>query len=138
MRKRVRVALCAAMAVLALVLAGCGDAGIERVDVAWLTDPPPRWGLYPGYRQEIPCPVGAGYHVDVYRKGKAFVGGTVTAAYALSFVADPGARGIEAVRDGRDRMTVTVTVRSDKGESRSYTALRIERKGEKIYFEFPK
>ncbi|SNR89220.1 hypothetical protein SAMN04488503_1752 [Humidesulfovibrio mexicanus] len=138
MRKRMRAVLCAVLALAAFVLAGCGDAGLDRVDVTWRTDPPPRWGLYPGYRQEIPCPVGAEYHVDVFRKGAPFTGGTLTAAYALSFVPDPGARGIAAVRDGRDRMTVTVTLRDDKGGSQALTALRIERVAGKIYFEFPK
>ncbi len=78
------------------------------------------------------------YHVEVFRKGAPFTGGTLTAAYALSFVPDPGARGIAAVRDGRDRMTVTVTLRDDKGGSQALTALRIERVAGKIYFEFPK
>jgi hypothetical protein len=129
-----------AAALLALLaLAGCADPGLERVDVTWETDPPPRWGLYPGYRQEIPCPKGAVYHVDVFFKGKAFTGGTVgDAGYTLTFKPAAGARDIEAEREGRDHMTIYATLRNAKGESRRLTALRIERKDDKIYFEFPK
>lgn len=123
----------------ALALAGCADPGLERVDVTWETDPPPRWGLYPGYRQEIPAPKGASYRVDVYFKGKAFTSGTVSdAGYALLFQPSPGAKDIEAEREGRDRMTVYATLRNDKGESRRLTALRIALKGDKMVFEFPK
>jgi hypothetical protein len=123
----------------ALVLAGCADPGLERVDVTWETDPPPRWGLYPGYRQEIPAPKGASYRVDVFYKGKPFTGGTVSdAGYGLLFTPSAGAKDIEAERDGRDRMTLFATLRSGKGESRRLLALRIARKDDKIVFEFPK
>lgn len=122
---------------LASLLAGCADPGLERVDVTWETDPPPRWGLYPGYRQEIPNPKGATYRVDVYYKGKPFTGGTVTdAGYALSFT--PASGGIEAEREGRDHMTIYATLRGKDGESRRLVALRISRKDSKLAFEFPK
>lgn len=131
MRTAALLALCA--------LAGCADPGLERVDVTWETDPPPRWGLYPGYRQEIPCPKGAVYHVNVFFKGKAFTGGTVAdAGYTLTFKPAAGARDIEAERIDGDRLTIYATLRNDKGESRRLTALRVERKGDKISFEFPK
>lgn len=121
----------------ALALAGCADPGLERVDVTWETDPPPRWGLYPGYRQEIPAPKGASYRVDVFFKGKPFTGGTVSdAGYALNFT--PSGKDIEAEREGRDRMTVFATLRDGNGESRKLTALRISRKDGKLVFEFPK
>lgn len=120
-------------------LAGCADPGLERVDVTWQTDPPPRWGLYPGSRQEIPCPKGAVYQVDVFFKGKPFTGGTVgNAGYTLTFKPAAGAKDIEAERIDPDRMTIYATLRNDKGESRKLTALRVERQGDKIYFEFPK
>jgi len=129
----------ASVLLLAFVLAGCGDPGLERVDVTWNTDPPPRWGLYPGYRQGIPCPKGAAYTVNVFFKGKPFTGGSVVdAGNALVFKPSAGSRDIEAQSEGRDRMTIYATLRSEKGESRRLLALRIERKGEKIYFEFPK
>jgi len=123
----------------ALALAGCADPGLERVDVTWETDPPPRWGLYPGYRQEIPAPKGASYRVDVFYKGKSFTGGTVSdAGYGLLFTPSAGAKDIEAERDGRDRMTLFATLRNGKGENRRLLALRIARKDDKIVFEFPK
>lgn len=127
-------------ALLALfALAGCADPGLERVDVTWETDPPPRWGLYPGSRQEIPCPKGAAYRVDVFFKGKAFTSGAVAdAGDALTFKPAAGARDIEAERIDGDNLTIYATLRGDTGESRRLTALRVERKGDKIYFEFPK
>jgi len=137
MRFLLRTMMRTAALVVLFALAGCADQGLERVDVTWETDPPPRWGLYPGYRQEIPCPKGATYHVDVFFKGKAFTSGTVgDAGYTLTF--KPGAKDIEAERTDGDHLTIYATLRGDKGESRKLTALRVERKGEKIYFEFPK
>lgn len=122
-----------------LLLAGCGDPGIKRIDVTWATDPPPRWGLYPGYRQEIPCPKGAVYLVDVYQADTPFTGGSVAdAGYGLLFKATAGARDITAETPDRDHMNVYVTLRNTKGENRRLLALRVERKAEKIYFEFPK
>lgn len=139
MRDGLRRVFAAAALLAAFVLAGCADPGLERVDVTWETDPPPRWGLYPGYRQEIPCPKGAVYHVNVYSNGKAFTGGTITdAGYALSFRPAPGAQGIEAEREGRDRMTVFATLPGAQGQGKRLTALRIERKEQTIVFEFPK
>ncbi|HWR03989.1 MAG TPA: hypothetical protein VN419_08195 [Humidesulfovibrio sp.] len=137
MRARLRIFVWLLGLCVALALAGCADPGLERVDVTWETDPPPRWGLYPGYRQEIPAPKGASYRVDVFFKGKAFTGGTVSdAGYALNFA--PSGKDIEAERDGRDRMTLYATLRNSKGESRKLTALRISRKDDKLVFEFPK
>lgn len=127
-----------ALAVL-FALAGCADPGLERVDVTWQTDPPPRWGLYPGSRQEIPCPKGATYLVDVFSKGRPFTSGVVgDAGYTLTFKPVAGAKDIEAERSDGDHLTIYATLRSDKGESRRLTALRVERKGDKIYFHFPK
>lgn len=137
MRARIRNLVWMLGMCMALALAGCADPGLERVDVTWETDPPPRWGLYPGYRQEIPAPKGASYRVDVFFKGKAFTGGTVSdAGYALNFTAS--GKDIEAEREGRDRMTLYATLRNSKGESRKLTALRISRKDDKLVFEFPK
>ena len=139
MPRRLTIALHAAALLLVFVLAGCADPGLERVDVTWETDPPPRWGLYPGYRQEIPCPKGASYLVNVYSKGKPFTGGTVAdAGRTLSFKPAAGAKGIEAERDGGDRMAIYATLKGSDGNDRRLLALRVERKGEKIYFEFPK
>lgn len=140
MRARLTKALqAAALLPLLLLLAACGDPGLERIDVTWATDPPPRWGLYPGYRQEIPCPKGSVYHVDVYKDDKPFTGGSIgDPGWGLAFKPTAGARDIEAVGEGRDRLTLYVTLRNDKGEARRLTALRVERKGEKISFEFPK
>jgi len=139
MRFLLRTMMRTAALVALFALAGCADPGLERVDVTWETDPPPRWGLYPGSRQEIPCPKGAVYHVDVFSKGKAFTGGTVgDAGYTLVFKPAAGAKDIEAEREDPDHMTIYATLRNDKGESRRLTALRIERKEDKIYFEFPK
>ncbi|MBI5519228.1 MAG: hypothetical protein HY916_04125 [Desulfovibrio sp.] len=132
-----RPALLAAVLLLAFLLSGCGNPGLERVDVTWETDPPPRWGLYPGYRQEIPNPKGASYRVEVYFKGKAFTGGTVTdTGSALVFT--PATGGIEAESTGRDSMTIYATLRGKDGESRRLVALRISRKDDKLAFEFPK
>lgn len=139
MRGVLRIMMRTAALLALFALAGCADPGLERVDVTWETDPPPRWGLYPGYRQEIPCPKGAVYRVDVFFKGKVFTGGTVTdAGYTLAFKPAAGARDIEAERIDGDHLTIYATLRGDKGESRRLTALRIERKDDKIYFEFPK
>lgn len=129
---------CLALAAL-LCLAACAEPDVNRIDVTWNTDPPPRWGLYPGYRQEIPCPKGSVYQVDVFFKDKPFTSCNVAdLGYGLVFRPIAGARNIEGVSEGRDRMTLFVTVRGEKGESRRQVALRVERKGEKIWFEFPK
>ena len=131
------VVLTALLALSALV--GCGSPGIDRVDVTWDTSPPPRWGLYPGYRQEIPCPKGAAYHINVYSKDKDFTGGTVAdAGYGLVFRPTAGARDIGAEVQDRDHLTIYATLRDKNGEARRLLCLRVERKGDKIYFEFPK
>jgi hypothetical protein len=76
----------ALLALALCVLAACAAPGVERVGVTWETSPPPRWGLYPGYRQEIPCPKGAVYFVNVFHKGRDFTGGSVAdAGSALVF-----------------------------------------------------
>ncbi len=139
MRVLLQALLLAAALAAALLSAGCASAGVDRIDVTWVTDPPPRWGLYPGYRQEIPCPKGASYLVDLYRKGKPFTGGSVgDAGYGLVFKPVAGARDIEAETSDRDHMNIYAVLRDEKGGSQRVLALRVERKGEKIYFEFPK
>lgn len=139
MRDLLRPLLLLAALCAAALLAACGQKGLERIDVTWNTDPPPRWGLYPGYRQEIPCPKGATYQVDLYRKDKPFTGGTVAdLGYGLGFKPGAGAHDLEAVSEGRDHLTISVTLRDEKGQSSKQVALRVERKGDKIYFEFPK
>jgi len=131
--------LLAAVAAAALLLVGCGAPGVDRIDVTWATDPPPRWGLFPGYRQEIPCPKGAVYLVDVYRKGKSFTGGSIgDMGSGLNFKATAGSRDIEAEILDRDHLHIYATLRDENGGSSRVLALRVERKGEKIYFEFPK
>jgi len=120
-------------------LVRCGPPGIERVDVTWATDPPPRWGLYPGYRQEIPCPKGAAYHINVFSEGKDFTGGTVAdTGYSIAFRPTAGASDIEAEAQDRDHLNIYVTLRNEKGDARRLLCLRVERQGDKIYFDFPK
>lgn len=139
MGKRLWLFLAAVVMLVALGLAGCGAPALERVDVTWETDPPPKWGLYPGYRQEIPCPLGSSYHVEMFFGGKVFTSGTVrNLGHAIVFVPAAGARGIQAEMDGPNRITLTVTLPADKGEGRKQTALRVQRDGERIVFEFPK
>lgn len=139
MRLRLRNILWAMALLTGLALAGCAEPGLDRVDVTWETDPPPRWGLYPGYRQEIPCPKGAVYRVDVFFKGKAFTGGSVSdTGSALAFQPTAGAKDIEVERDGRNRMALYAILRNENGQSRRLLALRIELKGDKMVFEFPK
>ncbi|OIO01945.1 MAG: hypothetical protein AUJ49_06980 [Desulfovibrionaceae bacterium CG1_02_65_16] len=138
MRMEPRVLFIAAMLLSVLALAACGAPGIDRVDVTWDTDPPPRWGLYPGYRQEIPCPRGATYHIDVYSKGKAFTGAAIAASGGgLAFKPTAGARDIEAEAPDATHLVVYATLNTD-GQQNRRLVLRVERKGEKIYFEFPK
>lgn len=141
MRPRgLRTALAALLGLAAAcLLAACSEPDLNRVDVTWNTDPPPRWGLYPGYRQEIPCPRGSTYQIDVYFKDKPLTGGAVAdLGYGLAFRASAGSRDIEAVSEGRDHMTLFVTVREKDGTSRRQKVLRIDRAGEKIWFEFLK
>ncbi len=133
------LALLAALAVLP-VLSGCSRPGLERVDVTWETDPPPKWGLYPGYRQEIPCPPGARYRVDAHLPGKVVASGYVKAAGAsgITFEADRTAQGLVAESDDANVLLVTAQTPDTGGGRARYTALRVERKGDKIVFEFPK
>lgn len=128
-----------ALSLLALpVLVGCSSPGLERVDVSWLTDPPPKWGLYPGYRQEIPCPAGAVYRVDAHLPGKVLASGLVkTTARGITFEADRTAEGLVAESDDQTRLTITAQTPGGGGRAR-WTALRVERRGDKIVFEFPK
>lgn len=132
--------LAAAILLAAFMLAACGSPGIDRVDVTWETDPPPRWGLYPGYRQEIPCPPGAVYRVDVFSKGKTFTGGVVAADKAgLAFrPAVAGAGSIAAENPDAAHMNVYATLRDGQGRGDRQLVLRIARNGDKIFFEFPK
>jgi hypothetical protein len=139
MRPSLRTVMAVAAIVFVMMSLGCGTQGVDRVDVTWQSDPPPRWGLYPGYRQEIPCPAGASYQVDVFRKGKTFAGGTVTAvAGGLSFRPTAGAQSIQADALAPGRMNIYATVRGDDGESTRRLALRVERRDATIVFEFPK
>ncbi|GAB6126852.1 hypothetical protein [Humidesulfovibrio idahonensis] len=139
MRSVSLVFIIASVLLIALLLAGCGAPGIDRVDVTWETDPPPRWGLYPGYRQEIPCPKGASYHVDVFSKGKPFTGATVAeAGKGLLFKPTAGSRDIEVEAVDPNHLVIYATLRDEGGTGRRLLALRVERRGEKIYFEFPK
>lgn len=134
----------AAMALLALALlpalAGCSRPGLERVDVTWETDPPPKWGLYPGYRQEIPCPPGSRYRVDAHLPGKVMATGFVKAAGSsgISFEADRTAQGLVGESDDANTLLITAQTPDTGGGRARFTALRVERKGDKIVFEFPK
>jgi len=71
----------ALMAVLlaALCLAACGSPPkIDRVDVTWSSlSPAPRWGLYPGSRQEIEFRPLSAYTVNMLSGGKIVTSGTV-------------------------------------------------------------
>jgi len=139
MRIGPRITLLTLLLLSTLALAACGTPGIDRIDVTWDTDPPPRWGLYPGYRQEIPCPKGATYRVDIYSKGKTFTGAAIAATSGgLAFKPIAGARDIEAEAQDATHMTVYATLRDKNGQASRLLALRIERRGDKIYFEFPK
>lgn len=133
-----RLALLALVLFAALVLAGCGQPGVERVDVTWQTDPPPKWGLYPGYRQEIPCPIGAAYLVEMIVKGKVYTSGTVRSfGRSVLFTPASGAQGISAQSEG-DRLALVVTLPADKGERVRQTAVFISKNSDKIFFEVPK
>jgi hypothetical protein len=124
-----------------VLLAACGNAPkVDRVDVSWVSlSPPPRWGLYPGYRQEIEFKPGSAYQVDAYRAGKVVTGGMVgDTGSALVFRPTAGARDIEAKADGPGRLDLYVTLKNDKGESFRALCLKVERKGDRIWFEFPK
>jgi len=125
----------------ALVLVGCsGEPGINRVDVTWTSlEPSPRWGLYPGYRQEIEFRKRSAYQIDVYVQDKQITGGTVgDTGYSLVFLPTAGARDIEAQPAGPNALEIFVTLKNAKGESRRVHCLKVERTGEKIYFEFLK
>lgn len=116
-----------------LVLTGCSGPALERVDVTWETDPPPKWGVYPGSRQEIPCPLGASYRVDFVLKGKVFAKGTVrSVGQALHF--EPAKGGDLEVDEDGNRLTLDVLLPADNGQRERRKALRVERDGEKIVF----
>jgi hypothetical protein len=139
MRIRLRIILIVSVLLAALALAGCGTPSIERVDVTWNTDPPPRWGLYPGYRQEIPCPKGATYRVDIYSKGKSFTSAAIaTEGNSLNFRPTAGSRDIGAETVDNSHLAVYATLHDENGKTYRQLALRIERKGNVIFFEFPK
>ncbi|PKN06704.1 MAG: hypothetical protein CVU73_15685 [Deltaproteobacteria bacterium HGW-Deltaproteobacteria-8] len=125
----------------ALLLGACsGQPKIERVDVTWVSmEPSPRWGLYPGYRQEIPFKKGSAYQVDLYVKGKVITGGMVgDTGSSLAFRATAGARDIEAQSAGQGKLDISVTLKDEKGNSYRQLCLKVEHKDDKIWFEFPK
>jgi len=122
-------------------LAGCSSPPkIDRVDVTWVSlSPPPRWGLYPGYRQEIDFKEGSAYQVDVYSGGQVLTGGMVgDTGYSLAFRPTAGARDIEAQLQGSAGLSLYVTLKDGKGGAQRLLCLKVERKGNKIFFEFPK
>jgi len=131
----------AAVLSAALFLAACGSAPkVDRVDVTWASvEPSPRWGLYPGYRQEIPFKKGSAYQVDMYRKGKVVTGGIVgDTGSSLAFRPTAGARDIESRSAGQGRVDIYVTLKDEKGDAHSMLCLKVEQKDDKIWFEFPK
>jgi hypothetical protein len=124
-----------------LLLGACsGQPKIERVDVTWVSlEPSPRWGLYPGYRQEIPFKNGSAYQVDMYVKGKVVTGGMVgDTGSSLAFRPTAGARGIEAQSAGQGRLDIFATLKDEEGKTTRVLCLKVEHKGDKIWFEFPK
>lgn len=130
-----------ALLVGALLLASCSSQpSIERVDVTWISlSPSPRWGLYPGYRQEIQFRKGSAYQVDVYSRGAVVTGGIVgDTGSSLAFRPTAGARDIEAQAEGPSRLTLTVTLKDEKGVSYRLPCLKVEHTEDKIWFEFPK
>lgn len=125
----------------ALLFSACsGQPGIERVDVTWVSlDPPPRWGLYPGSRQEVQFKKGSAYQVDVYSGGKVVTGGIMgDTGYSLAFRPTAGARDIEAQADGPGKLNIYVTLKDEKGGSYRLLCLKAEHKDDKIWFEVPK
>lgn len=131
----------AAMLAAALFLAACGTSPkIDRVDVTWSSlSPAPRWGLYPGYRQEIEFRPLSAYTVNMLSGGKVVTSGTVgDTGKSLAFVPAAGARDISAQSEGPGRLTLTVTLRDEKGGTHTQVCLKVERSGDKIWFEFPK
>lgn len=140
MRPFRKICILTAALLALLLLAACGgEPSLERVDVVWATDPPPRWGVYPGNRQEVPFQKGSSYHVRVYSAGREVTGGTVgDTGRALAFRPSVGAKDIEAVVQGADGLQIYATLRSDKGAALRVLALKVERQGDKIYFEVPK
>jgi hypothetical protein len=137
---RIILTLTAVLLGAALLGACSGSPKIERVDVAWVSvDPSPRWGLYPGYRQEIPFKKGSAYQVDLYVKGKVVTGGTVgDTGSSLAFRATAGARDIEATAAGQGRLDIFATLKDGSGKSYRLLCLKVEQKDDKIWFEFPK
>lgn len=131
----------AAILCAALLLAACGgEPKIERVDVTWVSlDPAPRWGLFPGYRQEVQFRKGSAFQVDVYAGGKVVTGGVVgDTGYSLAFLPSAGARDIEAQSAGQNGLQLFVTLKDEKGGAHRALCLKVERTGDKIYFEVPK
>jgi hypothetical protein len=137
---RILLALSAALLGVWLFSACSSQPDIERVDVTWVSlSPSPRWGLYPGYRQEIEYRKGSAYKVDVYSGGKVATSGIVGyAGSSLALLPAPGARDIGSQADGPGRLDIYVTLKDEKGESRRLLCLKVEQKGDKIWFEFPK
>lgn len=125
----------------ALVLASCsGEPDVNRVDVTWTSlEPSPRWGLYPGYRQEIEFRKRSAYQIDVYVEDKQITGGALgDTGSSLAFRSTAGARDIEAQAAGPYALDIYVTLKNKKGESRRVHCLKVERTGDKISFEFLK
>lgn len=142
LRPRLWSILTVGLLVLCLAaLAACSSAPtIDRVDVTWASlSPPPRWGLYPGYRQEIDFRERSAYLVEVYSGGQVVTGGTVgDTGMSLAFVPTAGARDIEARLQGTGALSLYVTLKDEKGGAQRLLCLKVERKGGKIWFEFPK
>ncbi|OGR39681.1 MAG: hypothetical protein A2051_12325 [Desulfovibrionales bacterium GWA2_65_9] len=125
----------------ALLLGACSSQpSVERVDVTWVSlDPSPRWGLYPGARQEVQFKPGSAYQVDVFSGGQAVTGGMVgDTGSSLAFRPTAGARDIEAVGAGPAGLTLYVTLKDKKGGSYRMECLKVLHAGDKIWFEVPK
>ncbi|MDQ7836423.1 MAG: hypothetical protein RDU24_13660 [Humidesulfovibrio sp.] len=141
MRSYQAIPVLVALLLAALLLAACGSTPkVDRVDVTWSSlSPAPRWGLYPGYRQEIEFRPLSAYTVDFFSGGKVVTGGTVgDTGASLVFVASAGARDVSAQSEGPGKLTITVTLKDEKGGTHPQVCLRVERQGDKIWFEFPK
>lgn len=126
--------------VLAALLMRFGQEGVDRVDVQWDVDPPPRWGLYPGYRQGIPWKRGARYNIIAYTNDSPISTGTVTdLGMGLTYTPRTQAKSIEHDTPDADRLTLTLVNLDPKtGKPERQLFLNVERRGDTIFFAFPK